>query len=335
MNILIISEKPSISRHIAPIARAHWPTDAITFVHANPFGNIKFSYPRGRHMQDYPVISAPVNRLVPWGDWACMPKIMNAEGDLTEVPMSLDHFTSADLIVSACDPDHTGAMAFEILMAQVFGDDRAQDCPALRLPCLDDATVRAAFKNLSPFGEALKHSLDYGRTKRYFDWNWNVNALAVLGEATRRVGVPAGAPPVSKGALQVLYALRKKGAMTEGQLHHLMSHWSGTGRYPIEGSAWHPGIGSCSSRAQIINNLLEADLLTRQAHPPAKPRLLALSDRGQALLDSLHPDCEDADLPFRLDDWCNKGLDVSKPLIDRYIRTFFGKQLRRFERQLA
>lgn len=52
-----------------------------------------------------------------------------------------------------------------------------------------------------------------------------------------------------------------------------------------------------------------------------------ISARGQALLESLHPDCEDPDLPYRLDTWVRDG-EASLPAMDRYIRTFFGKQLR-------
>jgi hypothetical protein len=45
------------------------------------------------------------------------------------------------------------------------------------------------------------------------------------------------------------------------------------------------------------------------------------------MLNRLHPDCEDPDLPFRLHAWCEAGA-AAKPAIDRYIKTFFGKQKR-------
>jgi hypothetical protein len=336
MNIVIVSEKPSLSRAIAPIARGHWPADHITFVHAVPYGNFKFSYPRGLRMQDYPRVSEPVHALVSWASWKCRPLVLDAHGVITEVAMSVDHFTQADIIVYACDPDHTGAVAFDVLMAVVFGDDRAKTCPALRLCSLDEPSIRKAFAEMKPFGEACGRSLEYGLVKRYFEWNWNVNALAILGDAARRAGVPVDAPPLSKYSLQLLYALRDAAPMGDGKVVSLMHHWPGTGRYTYEKGEWRPRVGSPASVCQILENLVAAGLLERTpvvlvrplGERESKPTLLALSDRGRALLALLlHPDCEDLDLPFRLDAWCEQG-SAAKPAIDRYIKTFFGKQMR-------
>jgi len=339
-NILIVSEKPSRSLAIAPIARAHWPADSIAFVHAVPYGNIKFTYPRGLRMQDYPVVSNPKNSIATWAEWACAPLTLAADGMLTPTVMSDALFSAADLIVCACDPDHTGAIAFDVLMRVVFGDDRGLECPALRLCALDEASVKKAFADMQPFWKACGPSLEYGLVKRYFDWNWNVNSLAVLGVALRRAGAPADAPPLSKYSLQVLYAIRKlideKNAppLDDGKLVMLMERWPGTGRYAYsENQA--PVVGSCASRGQIIENLVAAGLLARSSkglqrqlgehgRPPTR---LQLADRGRALLELLHPDCEDPDLPFRLDAWCQQG-SAAKPAVDRYIRTFFGKQMR-------
>lgn len=340
MNILIVTERTSTSRHIAGTARAYWPTDEITFVQAVPYTNIKFSYPRGLRMQDYPFVSAPRDSIAGWEEWVCPPLSMGADGALTPTVMSGRLFSSADVVVCACDPDHTGAYGFEVLMRVVFGDDRAQDCPAVRLSSMDEASIRKAFSERRPFGEAFGTSLAYGLMKRHFDWNWNVNSFAILGAALRRVGAPAGAPPLSKYSLQLLYWLRKEPPMREGEIVHRMQRWQGTGRY-VYPQYQAPSLGSCASRARILENLLEADLLS-QVLPEgwmgpvdedrSPPYLLTVSERGCALLDSLHPDCEDPDLLFRLDAWCQQG-EAARPAIDRYIRTFFGKQLR-FQQKL-
>lgn len=329
MNVLIVAEKPSLSRAIAPLARQHWPAANIVFVHAVPYGNFKFAYPRGLKLSDYPTLSEPRNRLASWDAWACKPVAMAADGTLTPTTMRLELFTAADVIVYACDPDHTGAVSFDVLLREVFGDNRAADCPALRLASLDSRSIEAAFANMKPFGESCRLSLEYGRVKRYFDWNWNVNGLAIMGETQRRADVPADAAPLSKYALQMLYALRSVGPTTEGNVVFLMAHWAGTGRYPQSSSAWSPSVGSCASRGQILDNLTLAGLLEK-APELTKPHL-QLSRRGHALLDQLHPDCEDLDLPFRLDAWCNKG-EGAKPAIDRYINTFFSKQKRFLDR---
>jgi hypothetical protein len=325
MNILIVAEKPSVSRAIAPTARQHWPAANIVFVHAVPYGNFKFAYPRGLKMADYPNLSEPVNRLSTWDTWSCAPLVMSADGALATTTMGPEFFTAADVIVYACDPDHTGAVSFDVLLREVFGDNRAAHCPALQLSDLHETLVKKAFANIRPFIEACEQNLEYGRVKRYFDWNWNVNGLAILGETLRRAGVPADTAPLSKYSLQVLYALRNAEPSTEGEVVHLMYRWPGTGRYKRTASAWFPGVGSLASRGQILDNLLLAGLLERVAGP--KQELLQLTALAHTLLAQMHPDCEDPDLPFRLHAWCEQGA-AAKPAIDRYLNTFFGKQKR-------
>ena len=56
-------------------------------------------------------------------------------------------------------------------------------------------------------------------------------------------------------------------------------------------------------------------------------RDLVLSAQGQAFLDLLHPGCCDQDLPGRMRQW-EQEWPVSRPKIERYLRTFFGKQKR-------
>jgi hypothetical protein len=325
MNVLIVTEKPSVASCIAPFARKHWPDASITFVHANPFSNIRFSYPRGHKLHEYPLLSEPNNRLAPWSEWQCAPYTLTADGSLVKAAMSAELFTSADLIVSACDPDHTGATAFAVLLEQVFSDVRFLACPALSLSALDDAFIVRAFAQMAPFGELCTESFEYGRVKRYFDWNWNVNSLAILGETQRRAGVPADAPPLSKYALQLLYNLRNKQPMTDGTVIQLMHRWPGTGRYQVMPGEWRTRLGSAASRSPILENLLSAGLLARTTVDGK--HAVVISARGLALLELLHPDCEDLDLPFRLHAWCEQGA-ASKPAIDRYIKTFFGKQKR-------
>lgn len=325
MNILIVTEKPSVSRSIAPVARQHWPDATITFAHVAMYGNIRFSYPRGLKLADFPLVSAPQSKLAPWAEWACEPVMLATDGTLTPVVMSAELFTAADAIVCACDPDHSGAVGFEVLMHKVFGDNRALTCPAMVTASLTKPDVEKAFADLAPFREAYADRLDYGRMKRYFDWNWNLNSLAILQDAQRRAGAPDNAPPLSKYALQLLYGLRDMRPMPEGRLVHLMQNWRGTGRYTAAAYERRPQLGSPASALPIIENLLFSGFLETTV-VSGRPQL-GLSARGHVLLSLLHPDCEDPDLPFRLDAWCEQGV-AAKPAVDRYIKTFFGKQKR-------
>lgn len=326
MHILIVAEKPAIIRAIAPHARRHWPDAHLAFINAVPYGNFKFAYPRGQKWADFPVVSEPVHKLADWADWLCPPVVFGTNETLTLVPTtaSSELLAQADLIVNACDPDHTGAVSFDILLSQVFGDDRAKDCPTLNLWALDEKSIQKSFDELRPFGEVFAHQVAYGHAKRYFEWNWNVNALAILGETARRVGVLADTLPVSKYALQLLYALQGRESLSEGKVIDLMNKWPGTGRYSYSSGQWRPRLGSCASSSAIIKNLQMAGLLaTDHKH-------IQLTALGEAFLAALHPDCKDLDLPFRLDAWCGQG-SAAKPAMDRYLRTFFGKQKRFLE----
>lgn len=325
MKICIVAEKPSITRAIAPFARKHWPSDDITFIHVVPYLNIRFRYPHALKWADYPHVSEPQNTVAPLAlapaPMRFMPDGLMLEGLRPED--ALPHLRRADLIVCACDPDHTGAVSFDVAMDCLLGAERASMCPSLRISALDDASVEAAFAGMAPFGEVLAASAEYGRVKRYFDWNFNVNSYAVLGAAQRRAGVPD--VPLSKYALQLLYGLRNRPPMTDGLVINLMQKWAGTGRYLARAGAAGLRFGSAASRLRILDNLLEAGLVAR-TEVDGK-HAVQVSARGQALMNLLHPDCEDPDLPFRLHAWCEAGA-ASKPAIDRYIKTFFGKQKR-------
>ncbi|MCY1418116.1 hypothetical protein D9M71_336650 [compost metagenome] len=54
---------------------------------------------------------------------------------------------------------------------------------------------------------------------------------------------------------------------------------------------------------------------------------ISLSPRGTAFLELLHPDCADPDLPARLEAW-QRDWPSAKEKMHRYLRTFFGKQVR-------
>jgi hypothetical protein len=62
---------------------------------------------------------------------------------------------------------------------------------------------------------------------------------------------------------------------------------------------------------------------------------VSISPRGESFLGLLHPDCEDPDLPARIDNWMTKGFDASRPVIDRYTKTYFGKQMRFYAKSRA
>lgn len=88
--------------------------------------------------------------------------------------------------------------------------------------------------------------------------------------------------------------------MKTGQVIGMMARWSGTGRYTQKHQvpgAHRVSLGSPASMHKIIENLGMAGLLDGHQESEQEPALWQISERGLAL-------------------------------IDRYVRTFFGKQLR-------
>lgn len=324
MQVTIVVDKPSTSRALAPFARKEFPGANITFVHLNPFSGNLLRYPRGRKWADYPVISEPVSRVHPYENWIGPALTLLPDGGHKVLEASHDALVNADCIIAAMDLRATAAVCFEVLMQQTFKDDRASTCRILMLKGFDNASIVDAFAGQHIFGEEAAPYLKYGRMKRYFDWNWNTNGLAILGETQRLAGVPQDAPPLSKLALQLLYGLRHK-RMSEYDLYTMMTNWKGTGRYASLPGSRKVALGSASSRTSIMSNLVAAGLLHQSKEGGSS--WLALSDTANRLLGLLHPDCEDADLPFRVNAWCEQG-EAAKPAVDRYIKTFFGKQKR-------
>lgn len=183
---------------------------------------------------------------------------------------------------------------------------------------LDAESVQRALDAPSSTADPLFRTwLNRGAAKRFFDYNFNINALALFGECLRKVGVntEAYAYGLSKYSLQLLYALKGASQLTETQFFCMMGRWPGTGRYGIS------SLGSAASQSAILNGLIEAGLLNRSGGG------IGLSGRGNDLLGLLHPDCQDQDLPARLDEWQSQWPE-SRGKIERYLRTFFGKQLR-------
>ncbi|MFK4705607.1 hypothetical protein ABIC83_002446 [Roseateles asaccharophilus] len=325
--LVFVTEKMSASRVLAPLVKAHWPEADITFVQLIPFANIRLSYPRGVKLRDLPRIGEAQVKLAEWGEWLLPPWKLVGD-DWVQIAMDPKIITSADEIIYACDPDHTGALAFDTFMREVFGDDRAAQCPALMLSSYAEEDIRRAMPRMEPFGQAATDLLKFGRTKRHFDWNWNLHSMIVFGEAMRLAGCPTDAPPLSKFALQLLYALRDDKPLFESGILKLMQDWPGTGKY-APGAGRQVRLGTPTSAMQILRNLEDAQLIERMQVDDSQPwvGMCRISPKGLAFLGLLHPGCRDADLPYRLDAWCAQG-EAAKPAMDRYIRTVFGRQMK-------
>jgi hypothetical protein len=224
---------------------------------------------------------------------------------------------SAGEVWFACDPDHSGANAYDVLLTQCLGADEAsKGRPALILRSYIEADIiRTLYNPTTTADPQFREWSNQGAAKRFFDYNFNVNSLALFGDCLRKVGVDTSDFGMSKYGLQLLYWQRGQEPLSEGRIIRSMEDWVGTGRYqPC-------GIGSAASRASIMTQLRRAGLTAYE------DRLTVITDRGNDFLNLLHPDCEDPDLSARLAAW-QADWPNSKAPMARYLRTFFGKQSR-------
>ena len=344
-SVVVLVEKPSIARALAPVLAKKWPNESIylvvLFTYGGPF---VFKYPRGLTWNQYPFIGEPQWKRV---ESASIRIGQVTQGDLQPVECNIEALLQdANRIVFACDQDHTGAVAFHTFIREVLGADASQHVyPALRLWHLRPDDIAAAVDaHETTVADWYQSSLLYGCAKRYFDYNFHVNSLAIFGKLLRKLGVNCelrNAAPgygfyVTKFNLQALFYFREQGSTSEGSLLQAFDLWQGTGKYTAQRQQYrNPSLGSAMSRCAILTQLKEVGLLAEEAMPWQRRdgswgarSYLRLSSLGDEFLSHVHPDCLDADIPFRLDQWCMQGLSASKPSMDRYLRTFFGKQKR-------
>lgn len=311
-----------------------------------------FRYPRGMRWSDLPAVSAPVYKRIrfharrsePWSffpavqgtfgrDWAPLfPESDLLWSDAQETEL-FERFGRAERIVAAMDASSSSVHAFDRAVMTIAPERAASD--AVVYPWIADFThvrLDEAMRGALPWRTIRDRELAHSVVKRRFTFNYALNAHPILGralaETIRDTGMPIRDPaPVvaSRNCLQLLYALRRRAEpMTEGRIVEMMDRWRGTGRYVFPDA--YDVFGSPTSRASIVVNLQGTGLIVPVGE--GRDRGHVVSAAGLDFLDRLHPDCEDPDQGLRLESWRRMPLDEAEPKVDRYIRTFFGKQKR-------
>lgn len=352
MRVVVVGEKPSIATQVISALPEALPGTAgadILTVFANPFVHLNpmFRYPHNIRWSQYPWVGEPVYKQFAFTSWlkprysvpvghnryAPLPEIEPYDGNPDPEARALAWVRSADLIVGAMDMESNSVLTFRRLLDYVFPEGEPAGrviYPLIR--SLARVDLLRSLKEAPTAAEADSRYLSYGLNRRRFDYCYGVNALAVLGRTMWAAGIDPKDYVPSKYALQLLYVLRGLPPVDEGHLVQLMSDWKGTGKYAAPERRYSL-FGSCASRATIIEQLVAsglADHIPGERHP-----LVRISDAGNRFLDLMHPDCEDPDLPFRLDAWCVLSREEATRKMDRYFRTFFGKQKRFLSRRSA
>lgn len=332
MSYVVVVTKPHATQIILPLVKRMHPGRRILGVLDGTISLLTFGYPRGLSMADYPYVSEP--RWRPRTDSFAFRNAVYEMVDGRRAAVEADPFAivrDAEAVICAEGDWYGNAANFDMLLRHSGGDALAQR-PHAVVPWIRQADVHLPIEDHrigSTHDDAFVRFRDGGLAKRRFDWCFAVNSQAILGEACRRATGRNDAPPIGKYGLQTLYAMRSMDDPTEGRVLGAMNRWKGTGRYESRPGEW--GIGSATSAFQILDDLKKAGYVDAGAVTGRNGQSLAISASGSRLLDLLHPDCEDPDLSFRIRRWQEQGLD-SHPAIDRYVRTFFGRQ-KRFSRR--
>jgi len=332
-SIVFIVEKPSAMKALAPHLSARWPGRRIYAVQTFRVGLYEFKYKHGLRTVDFPYVGDPEWKIRLPYEWSSVWEITgrNVVPTFCENERTFLHedlLKNASSIVFAADPDPSGAFAFHVLLSKSLGENAANArWPAIKLTSYDAASIEQAIDaSCTTHDEWFKSNRNAGLARRFFDYNYNINAMAFfshalfpnLAQVVDPMTTRSGAQPyqVSKYGLQLLYALRDQPLQErpEGvlwEVFHKMKNWTGTGRYPP------CPLGSVTSQGEIVQGLHSSGLMEHAE----------LSPSGRAFLDRLHPDCCDPDLPARIRIW-EQDWPGSRPSMERYLRTFFGKQKR-------
>ena len=321
---ILVTEKPACAR---ALLEALQPDDQTIAILASGFYPFELSYPRGLAMADFPFIGEPAYKRTAQRAWAWDVGYVFRPGTNRTEKIAVDSLSllrSEAQIVFAGDPDAAGVHGFETLISQTreYPASREIAFKALHLVSLDPRSIRDAWDApRQTTDEWFVSALEAGRAKRFFEFNFNTNALAIFGRTLRDLGAQQQYSHISKYSLQLLYWLRNfVHGISEAEAVSAMSAWRGTGKYS------RMRLGSPTSYLAMLDQLMSTGLVAYQGSALCDKRL-HLTDMGSSFLARLHPGCEDSDLPGRIGQW-QAAWPGARPAVERYLRTFFGKQLR-------
>lgn len=293
----------------------HHPDDEVSFIYVPPYGTRLLDVPRDLPLSQVPALSEP--------QWKLDVRQTRSGRDFQvsiDLPSAL---SQADVLICATDDSYGGTFNFVNLLRH-HGIPLTDDIMRWRITSLVDADLDRSLQEMVPITHPeVMHRVRQGEARRYFDYNYAINALPVLGMLLRRAGAPASANFVSKNGLQLIQHLVREAVppLREGELIRLMSGWPGSGKYGV------CTMGSPMSHAKIIGDLRDAGLLQVLPDVEDQPLRLEVTTAARAFVASLHRGMKDPDLPHRLARWADEW-PASKPSMDTYLRTMWGRQKR-------
>jgi hypothetical protein len=343
---VVITEKHMVSKALCQAYEENNSDERITFICTYGITSFKYVYPKNMKWSDYPALqtpkytpttNSPFIRIDP-NQFTYGLEYNGREKTVKTVRLTLDEcrhlISTAKEIVFACDFDIRGVASFEQFINEFSPNRRGEAFEAHFLFNYQMTELRR--KIASPDNTshpAYQKLLNASMVKRYFEFNFDINSVAIFGKTYAAVNGNSIDQYISKYQLQLLFWLRNNNGISWAKLISFMAtKWKGTGKYnPDDYDMWHANIlGSASSHADIISCLIEKRLIERSIH-----EVISITNLGISFLDAVHKDCEDSDLPFRINLWTKEPFEEAKIKIDRYLNRFFSKQKRFIDRHIA
>lgn len=321
--ILFVCEKQSQMRNIhrgVTLALPHH--EFVSYLCFNSLSASRYVMPKDMKISSAPIVMDPLltrkneNNLIFHVVEGKLKKFFNLN------PIG-PYLKSTKHIVFACDCDDRGAGMFRDLMMMEIGvDPLTRHFPALLRDMEDPETIRnAIMAGENTLNEGFRTMACSYEAKRFFTYNWAVNALMLFDHPAKESGNPEN-KFVSKYALLTLYHMREVEQEEIGNLMRWMRDNPGTGKYHDQ----YAHIGSPTSYDAIITSLVQQGYLSTE-----DGRKHEITENGRKFLSMLHPDCHDPDIAYRISQW-GEDWPNSRPKMEKYIRTYFGKQKRYLSR---
>lgn len=339
---VVLVETPAVMKHLFEAYRDLSLDEDTCFIVTfgiTPFKNI---HPQGLKYSDYPVLRYPSSTPCPGGFYdnpehfvPCVRYGKGIDPVYASSKISVEEcrqlLNMAVDIIFACDFDHRGVASFHQFIDEFVPHRCNEVFPAYFMHSYScDFLEKCVKKPTDTSDERYNFFRNAGLVKRYFDYNFMLNSQAILSRAYRAATARKG-DFISKYQLQLLYWLRKSGSISYIKLIECMDRkWTGTGRYNRSHlcDELTSVIGTAASNKNIIEGLGDMGLISRIDHQ------VEITPSGISFLNLLHPDCEDSDLPFRIGLWMQQPFEQAKLKIDRYLNTFFGRQMK-FESKIG
>lgn len=328
-----------------------FPEDRVSFVLVSPMGAVHQDIPRDLPISQTPRVSQPIWRLNTSHDTKYSTFLMEASWEPSivsraDLPIALEGF---DLFVCGVGDERRELFNFVNLLR--FHDMRVTDgilyWGAPRWESSD--FFESSLKEMRPITSPdLVDWVSREECLRHFRFNYNLNAYPIFGILSQRVGVPKRYSVrdqvwqdqnyVSYDALRVVQHLVHSAieCIEEGEFLCLLRDWSGSGKYRSCGIE-HP-----ATRSLVMVEMMKRGFLTyaprifdpkvsivstHHATLEASQELLVVTDLARDFVGQLHRSMWDPDLLGRLAVWEDEW-PASKPKIDRYLRTMWGRQKR-------